>query len=192
MSSYTRAETATRSGASAAQIGRLVELGVLKPTNSQFTAGDARRASTAHMLELAGIPLEVLAAALADGSFSLAYLDHEMYSRLPTYVGKTFAQVSAGTGIPLALLVALREAIGSPTPSPNDPMREDEMEVVPFIELQVKAGFDPAAIERLLRVEGDSLRRIAEVEADCEPSGYEIILSVSPNVLVKQMRRNVR
>ncbi|MEO6060004.1 MAG: adenylate/guanylate cyclase domain-containing protein [Candidatus Limnocylindria bacterium] len=166
MTSYTRAEIATRSGVSAAQIERLVELGVLQPTNSHFTAGDARRASTAHMLELAGIPLEVLSAALADGSFSLAFLDHEMYSRLPTYVGRTFAQVSAGTGIPLALLVALREAIGSPTPSPDDPMREDEMEVVPFIELQVTAGFDPAAIERLLRVEGDSLRRIAEVEAD--------------------------
>ena len=39
------------------------------------------------------------------------------------------------------------------------------MAIVPFIELQVAEGFRPAAIERLLRVEGDSTRRIAEQEA---------------------------
>ena len=37
--------------------------------------------------------------------------------------------------------------------------------MVPFIELQVSEGFRPAAIERLLRVQGESTRRIAEQEA---------------------------
>ena len=50
-------------------------------------------------------------------------------------------------------------------PSPDDRLREDEMAIVPFIELQVAEGFRPAAIERLLRVQGDSTRRIAEQEA---------------------------
>ena len=39
------------------------------------------------------------------------------------------------------------------------------MAIVPFIELQVSEGFRLAAIERLLRVQGDSTRRIAEQEA---------------------------
>jgi adenylate cyclase len=39
------------------------------------------------------------------------------------------------------------------------------MAIVPFIELQVAEGFRPAAIERLLRVQGDSTRRITEQEA---------------------------
>ena len=39
------------------------------------------------------------------------------------------------------------------------------MAIVPFIELQVSEGFRPSAIERLLRVQGDSTRRIAEQEA---------------------------
>jgi adenylate cyclase len=39
------------------------------------------------------------------------------------------------------------------------------MFIVPFIELQVSEGFRPAAIERLLRVQGDGTRRITEQEA---------------------------
>jgi adenylate cyclase len=61
--------------------------------------------------------------------------------------------------------MAIREAIGMAQPSPDDLLREDEMAIVPFIELQVAEGFRPAVIERLLRVQGDSTRRIAEQEA---------------------------
>ena len=67
--------------------------------------------------------------------------------------------------IPLELLTVIREAIGMAQPSPGDRLREDEMAIVPFIELQVAEGSRPAAIERLLRVQGDSTRRITEQEA---------------------------
>jgi adenylate cyclase len=40
------------------------------------------------------------------------------------------------------------------------------MRVVPFLEKQIRLGFRPPAVERLLRVMGESLRRIAEQEAD--------------------------
>jgi adenylate cyclase len=36
---------------------------------------------------------------------------------------------------------------------------------VPFVQLQIEEGFRPAAIERLLRVSGDSIRRVTEQEA---------------------------
>ncbi len=78
---------------------------------------------------------------------------------------ETFQQVSDRTGIPLELLTVIREAIGMAQPSPDDRLREDEMEIVPFIQLQISEGFRPAAIERLLRVQGDSTRRITEQEA---------------------------
>jgi adenylate cyclase len=45
-------------------------------------------------------------------------------------------------------------------------VREDEMAIVPLIEAQVEAGFNHATIERALRAIGDSMRRVAEVEAD--------------------------
>jgi len=39
------------------------------------------------------------------------------------------------------------------------------MAIAEFVELQVAEGFRPAAIERLLRVHGDSIRRMTEQEA---------------------------
>ena len=42
----------------------------------------------------------------------------------------------------------LREAIGSAEPSPDDRLREDEMAVVPFLELQVGASFRPSSAPR--------------------------------------------
>jgi adenylate cyclase len=49
---------------------------------------------------------------------------------------------------------------------PDSFMREDELRVVPFLELQVRLGFDAVAIERLLRAMGDNTRRIAEAEGE--------------------------
>ena len=49
---------------------------------------------------------------------------------------------------------------------PEDLVRDDELAIAAFLEGQVAAGFRPAAIERLLRVQGDSLRRIAETEGE--------------------------
>src|SRR5207249_2812163 len=68
------------------------------------------------------------------------------------------------TGVPVELLMVIREAIGAAQARPEDRMREDELAIVPFTELQHSASFKPAAIERFLRVIGDSLGRVAETE----------------------------
>jgi adenylate cyclase len=60
----------------------------------------------------------------------------------------------------------VREVSGSAQPTPQDRVRDNELAVVPFIEMQVAEGFRRSAIERLLRATGDSLRRIAASEAD--------------------------
>jgi adenylate cyclase len=64
------------------------------------------------------------------------------------------------------MLALIREATGFGAARPDDLLREDEQAVIPFLELQVRLGFDPIAIERLLRAVGDSARRIAEAEAE--------------------------
>jgi adenylate cyclase len=66
----------------------------------------------------------------------------------------------------LPLLIVIREAIGLGSANGHDLLREDELAVVPFIEAQLRAGFRAPAVERLLRAIGDSLRRIAESEAE--------------------------
>jgi adenylate cyclase len=63
-------------------------------------------------------------------------------------------------------LRVVRAAVGCAAPRPEDLVREDELSVVPTIELQLSMGFRPAVIEGWLRVCADSLRRIANTETD--------------------------
>ena len=166
MTWYSRENAAERVGVEPSYLVRLVELGILAPEEpDRFSPGDVRRVLMAKSLEDAGIPLEGVAAAIQRGALSLDFLDAASYERFTALAPETFRQVSDRTGIPLELLTAIREAIGMAPPSPDDRLREDEMAIVPFIELQVAEGFRPAAIERLLRVHGDSTRRMTEQEA---------------------------
>jgi class 3 adenylate cyclase/DNA-binding transcriptional MerR regulator len=166
MTWYAREEAAERAGVEPTYLDRLIDLNVIAPDEAdRFSPGDVRRALMAGSLEDAGIPLEGMAAAIQRGALSLDFLDAAAYERFAALAGETFRQVSDRTGVPLELLTGIREAIGMAEPSPDDRLREDEMAIVPFIELQIAEGFRPAAIERLLRVQGDSTRRIAEQEA---------------------------
>ena len=80
------------------------------------------------------------------GAISLAFLDARSYERFAALELETFQQVSDRTGIPLEMLATIREAIGMAQPSPDDRLREDELAIVPFIEMQLEAGFRRAAI----------------------------------------------
>ena len=166
MTWYSRENAAERAGVEPHYLVRLVDLGILAPEErDRFSPGDVRRVLMAKSLEDAGIPLDGVAAGIQGGALSLAFLDAASYERFAALAAETFRQVSDRTGIPLELLMVMREAIGMAQPSPDDRLREDEMAIVPFIELQVSEGFRAAAIERLLRVQGDSTRRITEQEA---------------------------
>ena len=166
MTSYSGENVAERVGVEPSYLVRLVDLGILAPEEpDRFSPGDVRRVLMARSLEDAGIPLDDMAIAIRHGALSLEFFDAASFERFAALAPETFQQVSDRTGIPLELLTVIREAIGMAQPSPDDRLREDEMAIVPFIELQVSEGFRPAAIERLLRVQGDGTRRIAEQEA---------------------------
>jgi hypothetical protein len=164
---HTREQAAERAGVEPSDLDRLVELGILAPeAPDRFTAGDVRRAMMVGSLEEAGIAPEGVAAAIRSGALpTLAFLDAPTYERFAAIGDETFREVSGRSGIPLELLAVIREAIGFAPPAPDDRLRLDELAIVPFVELQVAEGFAPAAVERLLRVVGDSTRRIAEQEA---------------------------
>jgi len=165
MVSYTRAEAAKRAGVEVGFLDRVIEIGILEPDDPErCTPGDVRRAIMARTLQDAGVPLDGVAAAIRNGSISIDFLDTPTYERFAALSTETFAQVSARTGVPFELLTVIRESLGFAEPSPDDLVRDDEMAIVPFVELQVAVGFRQSAIERLLRVQGDSTRRIAEQE----------------------------
>ena len=160
-----REEAAERAGVEPAYLDRLVDLGILNPADpGRFSDGDVRRVMMAKSLEDADIPLDRVATALRQGAISLNFMDAPAYERFVALTDETFRQVSDRTGVPLELLLAIREAIGSAPPSPDDRLREDELRIVPFLELQVNAGFRQTSIDHLLRVHGDSTGRITEAE----------------------------
>jgi adenylate cyclase len=143
-----------------------VELGILTPdAEDSFTRGDVRRAGLVNGLAGAGIPLDDLGAAIRRGQVSLDFLDAASYDRFPVLSGVTFAQLAQRSGVPIDLLMLIREAAGSSPPLPDDRMLDGELPYAEFIEFQVGAGFNPIVIRQLLRVAGDSLRRMAETEA---------------------------
>ena len=165
MDRYEIADAAVRAGVGIEELQRLVDLGILKPdADDLLTPGDVRRVGMVASLTAAGIPLDDLGIAIRSGQVSLDFLDESAYERFSALSGSTFAEFGERTGIPVPLLMLIREAAGSPPPRPDDLIRDDELPYAEFIEAQVNAGFDPAASQGLLRVQGDSLRRMAETE----------------------------
>lgn len=167
MAGLSRAEAAARAGVEVAYIDRLVAEGIIAPDGDGTLApGAGRRARVIQSLEEAGLPLEELAAGFRQGILTLDFVDLPEYERFAGLSTETFADVSHRTGIPVALLTNLREALGLGMAGERDLMRDDELAVVPFVEAQLKLGFHHPSIERLMRAMGDSLRRIAEAEAE--------------------------
>jgi adenylate cyclase len=167
MSRFSSEEVAQRSGVDSGYVHGLVELGILTPAKSgTFSRGDVRRVRLVHSLGQAGIPLEGMAAAVGNGELSFAFMDLPVFDRFSELSTTTFRELSAKTRIPVELLMLVREAIGFAQPTPDDHVRDDELLIVPTIELQLARGLRTATIERWLQVYGDSLRRMAETESD--------------------------
>jgi adenylate cyclase len=160
-------EVAERAGVDPEYLARLISVGAIVPgPDGTFSTGDARRARLFRGLERAGLPIETVREAIERGDVTFEFLDLPLYDRFAALSGRSFRGVSVDEGIPLELLLIVREAMGFAQADADDRMRDDELQVVPIIALQLARGFDPAVIERWIRVYGDNLRRITETETD--------------------------
>ncbi len=167
MSRISEHEVAERAGVDLAYVARLTDVGALAPAeDGTFRDGDARRARLYRALERSGLPLDALVQAVERGELAFDFLDLSVYDRFSRLSPRTFRDVSSEEDIPLELLLLVREAVGLAQPDPDDQVREDELQVVPLIKLQLARGFDPEVVRRSLRLYGEALRRITEAEAD--------------------------
>ena len=165
MTGYSLKDAAERAGVDSAYLERLIGLGILPAREDDgFSPADVRVVMMVKSLDDGGVSLTGVAAAVKSGALSFDFLATPTFERLAALASETFGQVSERTGIPLELLMLIREAIGMAQPSANDFLREDELAIVPFLQLQVDEGFNPVSIERLLRVQGEGTRKIAEQE----------------------------
>jgi len=154
VSEFTREGLAERAGVALAYVDRLIELGIVIPTEtgSMFSEGDMRRVRLVHGLEQGGLPIEGMSAAVRNGDLSFAFLDLPSWSWYGGFIGTTYRELAAQTGLTLELLQAIREAMGFARPEPDDLVPEEVLDPIPVLKTVVQAGVDLAPIERLFRV----------------------------------------
>src|SRR5215218_3402591 len=169
MNALSAAGLADLAGTTEAEVERLVDLGILVPRDDAgpFRETDVQKVRLATACEQAGLPMAGIAAAIRAGRLSFAFLEAAPYRRWAVRSAQTYRQVSQETGVPLELLGGFLEAIGFARMAPDEPIREDELEVVPLLQLGLSSGFlDQLWSTRLGRGYAEGLRLIAGVEKD--------------------------
>jgi adenylate cyclase len=170
------ADLAELAGVSEAEIGRMVDLGVLvaREGAAPFLTIDLRKVRVALACERAGLPMDGIAAAIRGGRVSFAFLEASPYHRWAVPSDRTYRQVSQETGIPLDVLRETLESMGFAWTSPDEPMREDELEVVPVLQMGISTGIlDKRWLARLGRAYAEGLRLAAMVETEIFQARFE-------------------
>ncbi len=174
----TREALAERAGVHVGYVDRLVELDILVPleTGSLFTEGDLRRVRLVRGLEEGGLPLEGMGTAVRNGDLSFGFLDLPSWDWYGGFLGNTYRELSAEAGLSLELLQVIRESMGFARPESEDAVHEEVLDLVPVVKIALDAGADPVAIERLVRVWGESMSRVSEAAATFYHNQIEVPL----------------
>jgi adenylate cyclase len=159
-----------------AEIGRLVDLGILVPREgpAPFRTTDMQKVRLATACERAGLPMDAIADVIRDGRLSFAFLEDAPYHRFASPTTRTHGQVSRDTGIPLEALRESLESMGFTWTSADEPIREDELEVLPLVQLAMSSGLlDPAWLSRVGRAYAEGMRLAAKVENEAYVARFE-------------------
>jgi adenylate cyclase len=163
-------------GTTTAEVQRLVQLGVLVPRQGPdpFQETDVAKIRLALACQQAGLPMPAIAAAIAAGRLSFAFLDAAPFRRWAVRSTRTYQQVSQETGIPLDTLSAVLESMGFTPMDPQQPIRQDELEIVPLLQLGLSSGrLDQAWLTRLGRAHTQGLRLIATAWGEAYQARFE-------------------
>jgi adenylate cyclase len=156
-------ELVARSGATAQQLRRLVDLGIITPTpDGRFRRSDIQRIRVVDALADAGFVPEQLAQLIAAGAYNLDWAS-VVFPEPTTQLTTTLEQTAAAAGLPNGFVGRLFDAWELPRPQPGQALRADDDELL-HLAVQALEGFgrDEAALLGAARQLGDSLRRLAE------------------------------
>src|SRR6266545_6403725 len=176
MRALSASELADLVGVTKAEVDRLVGLGILVARGGAgpFLETDVQKVRLATACERAGLPMEGIASAVRAGRLSFAFLEAAPYRRWAVRSARTYRQVSQETGVPLELLGGALEAMGFARMAPDESIREDELAVVPLLQLGHATGvFDLAWLTRLGRAHAEGLRLIAMAWGDAYQARFE-------------------
>jgi adenylate cyclase len=156
-------ELAARSGVTAEQLRRLVELGIIAPMpQGRFRRSDIQRIRVVDALAEAGFVPEQLSELLTAGAYNLDWAS-VVYPEPTAQLTTTLEQAAAAIGLPQDLAARLLDAWELPRPQPGQALRADDDELL-ALALPALEGFegDETALLAAARQLGDSLRRLAE------------------------------
>jgi adenylate cyclase len=156
-------ELADRSGVTAGQLRRLVELGIITPTpEGRYRRSDIQRIRVVDALAEAGFAPEQLGQLIAAGAYSLDWTS-VVYPEPTAQTTTTLEQTVAATGLSEGLAGRLYDAWELPRPQPNQLLRADDDELLQLAVPAFEAfGGDETVLLGAARQLGDSLRRLAE------------------------------
>jgi adenylate cyclase len=176
MNALSAAGLADLAGVTTVEVARLVELGILVPRDGTgpFRETDVQKVRLAVACEQAGLPMAGIASAIRAGRLSFAFLEAAPFRRWAVRSTRTYRQVSQETEVPLDTLGAVLESMGFARMGPDEPMREDELEVVPLLQLGLASGtFDLAWLARVGRAHVEGLRLIATAWGEAYQARFE-------------------
>jgi adenylate cyclase len=156
-------ELADRSGVTAGQLRRLVELGIMTPTpEGRYRRSDIQRIRVVDALAEAGFAPEQLGQLIAAGAYSLDWAS-VVFPEPTAQLTTTLEQATAATGLPEELAGRLYDAWELPRPQPGQALRADEDELLQLAAPALAAfGRDETSLLAMHRQLGESLRRLAE------------------------------
>jgi adenylate cyclase len=176
MGALSASELADLAGVTEAEVDRLVGLGILVAGDGAgpFLATDAQKVRLATACEQAGLPMEGIASAIRTGRLSFAFVEAAPYRRWAVRSSRTYRQISEETGIPLDTLASALESMGFARMGPDELIREDELEIVPLLQLGFSSGLlDLAWTSRLGRAHAEGLRLIATAWGEAYQARFE-------------------
>jgi adenylate cyclase len=176
--SYRIREVAERANVPEGFVRRLVAVGALPREDTGLGPREVRRARLLHSWEAAGLSVETIVALVERGALSLAFLDAPVMAT-PERLDRSYEQLAADRGVPVALVQALHQALGFAPPEPAGRAGEDDVTMLDVAEMFRGAGVGDEATLRLLAVYADSVRRIAKAEADYYEANIERRLRAS-------------
>jgi hypothetical protein len=121
--SYRVREVAERANIPEGFVRQLIAVGGLPGEEQGLGPREVRRARLLHAWAAAGLSVETILALVDRGALSLAFLDAPVMAT-PERLNRSYQQLAADRGVPLALLQALHQALGfAPQPPLTEPAR---------------------------------------------------------------------
>jgi adenylate cyclase len=156
-------ELVDRSGATAQQLRRLVELGIITPTpQGRYRRSDIQRIRVVEALAEAGFAPDQLSQLIATGAYDLDWAS-VVFPEPTGQLTTTLEHAIAATGLPEDLAGRLYDAWELPRPQPGQALRADEDELLQLAAPALAAfGRDETSLLAMHRQLGESLRRLAE------------------------------